>query len=251
MALAERFSPNPDYGSGIYRRRIQILKTVDLVICELIDDYHEMACTLHHDGRHITQANAYIRRAPFTTCPGATVATEELVGLPLDIARRQLYGEGRPQRNCTHIFDLVAFAISQSRSDRWVSQIDFVVPDLTGNGAYVEALVDGRSELRWWISPDEVIADPSAFSGRSLFQGYARWAEAHFSGLHLDLALHIQKVVLVARGRRWKIQDESENSIRDEPERIGACFTFSEPQFSIAKPNPDYVRDFTRGLPTS
>lgn len=249
MALADRFQPNPDYGSGIYRRRLRIKKTLDMVVADLLDDYHEMACTLHHDGTHITRIGAYIQRAPFSTCPGASAATRELEGLPLSISRKALYGEGRARRNCTHIFDLIGFAISQALSERWITVLNFVVPDLSSNGSRVGVTQDGRTVLEWTVNSDEVILEPVEHSGRSLFGGFSHWAEANFSGFELELVLHLQKAIFVSRGRRYLIGDESENSIRDEPDRLGACFTFSEPQFSVAKPNADYVRDFTSGLP--
>lgn len=249
MAFANRFQPNPDYGQGIYRRRIRMWASAGEVRADLFDDYHHMACVLSHDGTIVTAIEADIRRAPFSTCPGASVAAGELIDMPLRAPRRHLYGEGRPQRNCTHIFDLAAFAIAHAAARREAQVLDFIVPDLAAGGAWIEAHVDGEIQHRWKVGPDEIIMLPAEYAGRSMFGGFSRWAETRFHGMALDLALHLQKVVLVARGRRYLIAQESENSIRDEPERIGACFTFSEPRFSIAHPNSDYVRDFTAGLP--
>ncbi|OHT18243.1 hypothetical protein BHE75_00214 [Sphingomonas haloaromaticamans] len=220
------------------------------VRADLFDDYHDMACTVHHDGTAVTAIQAEIRRAPFSTCPGANTAANELVGIPLQVSRRHLYGEGRPQRNCTHIFDLAAFAISHAANAGGERVLDFIVPDLVESGAWVEACLDGKAVHRWKVGYSETIIAPAEYAGRAMFGGFVRWAEGQFEGVAVELALHLQKVVLVARGRRYLIGQENENSIRDEPERIGACYSFSEPQFSIARPNPDYVRDFTDGLPT-
>jgi len=249
MALVDRFLPNPAYGQGVYRRQIRMRASTGEVRADLFDDYHDMACILRHDETVVTAIEADIRRAPFSTCPGAIGAVGELVGIPLRMPHRQLYGEGRPQRNCTHIFDLAAFAITHAVSGKAARILDFVVPDLVDPGAWVEAWIDGKAVHRWKIAHNEAIVAPAEYAGRSMFGGFARWAEGQFDGTVLELALHLQKVVLVARGRRYLITQESENSIRDEPERIGACYSFSEPQFSIARPNPDYVRDFTDGLP--
>jgi hypothetical protein len=253
MALADRFLPNPDYGQGIYRRRIRMRASSGEVRADLFDDYHDMACTLRHDGTAVTAVRADIRRAPFSTCPGAIAAVDELVGISLRTSRRHLYGDGRPQRNCTHIFDLAAFAINHAANAGEGAEggrvLDFIVPDLAGEGGWIEAHLDGEAIHRWRVGDDEMIIAPGEYAGRPMFGGFARWAEGEFGGIALELALHLQKVVLVARGRRYMIGQESGNSIRDEPERIGACYSFSEPQFSIARPNPDYVRDFTGGLP--
>lgn len=249
MALVDRFLPNPAYGQGIYRRRIRMSASAGEVRADLLDDYHDMACTVRHDGMVVAAIEADIRRAPFSTCPGAVAAVEELVGISLRPSRRHLYGEGRPQRNCTHVFDLAAFAISHAANAEGERVLDFIVPDLVELGAWVEARLDGIAIHRWKVGYNEGIVAPAEYAGRGMFGGFARWAESKFEGLALELALHLQKAIFVARGRRYQITQESENSIRDEPERLGACYSFSEPQFSIARPNPDYVRDFTGGLP--
>lgn len=249
MTLADRFLPNPDYGQGIYRRRIRLQASSYEVRADVFDDYHDMSCTMRHDDAVVTHVQAEIKRAPFSTCPGAINVVDELAGMPLSISRRQFYGEGRPHRNCTHIFDLVALAMKHALSGEALSTLDFVVPDLVKSGAWVEAHRDGQRVHRWLVGDDNTILAPNEYAGRSMFGGFVRWAESVFEGVALDLALHLQKVIFIARGRQYLLAQESENSIRDEPERIGVCYTFSEPQFSLAQSNPDYIRDFTDGLP--
>lgn len=240
-----RFPPNPDYGGGIFRRRIRTRSSADAIEADLLDNYHEMRCRLALDGHVITGVTAAIERAPFTTCPAAPVALNELIGLRIDIPRSELFAGGRARRNCTHLFDVAALSLALRGSA--TAQVDFTVPDLTAEGEAVTAALDGKIVHSWIVDADETILAPEA--GRSLFGGFSRWAEANFDGIPLELALNLQKAVQVARGRRYLLEQESENSLRDEPERIGACFTFSEPQFSTASAAPDYIREFPEGLP--
>jgi hypothetical protein len=218
-----------------------------MVAATVIDDYHQMACTLRHDGHVVTGINGRIIRAPFSTCPAAHIALQEVVGLELGAARVEIYGGGRARRNCTHLFDISALAMGFALSGTRRRQLDFVVPDENECGMLVEALVDANVVHRWLLR-DETIVSPSVVAGRSLFGGFAAWAIDRFRGIELDAALHLQKAVFVARGRRFKLKDPSAGSIRDEPERLGACYTFSEPRFSLANGMADYVRDFTNGF---
>jgi hypothetical protein len=251
VASSDRYRRNPDYGSGVYRRRIRLHKSPGLIVADLLDDYHDMACTLRHDGVTIVKVDAHIRRAPFTTCPGAVAVARELEGVPLATGRKELFGGGRVQRNCMHIFDLIVLAMSQAQSVRQATELEFIVPDMADGGMIVSIVQDGDTVLQWTIGEDRIIAAPPECSGQPMFGGFTRWAEALFDGFQLELVLHLQKAVFVAQGRRYLLRDGTENPVRDEPERLGVCFTFSEPQFSRAKPIPDYARDFSLGFPRS
>ena len=111
MALNDCYPPDPAYGAGAYRRRIVLHARHGIVTGTILDSYHEMRCTLRHDGIVVSAIDGEVCRAPFTTCPAAPAALAELVGLPLATPRRMLYGAGRPGRNCTHLFDIAALAM--------------------------------------------------------------------------------------------------------------------------------------------
>jgi hypothetical protein len=46
---------NPDYGSGVYRRRLQLLPERFAVTAELEDNNHGFRVRIEHDGQHVTQ----------------------------------------------------------------------------------------------------------------------------------------------------------------------------------------------------
>jgi len=247
MGLDRHFPPNPEYGRGSYRRRVRLANAVGRALASVLDDYHDMRCVVEHDGTQVTGVVGDIARAPFTTCPSASTALHELVGSPLAIGRVQLYGEGRPGRNCTHLFDIAALAMAFALLPLGERVFDLVVPDEVEGGSLIEALVDGKIVHLWRVA-GETILTPREFEGRGLFGGFAAWAAATFKDVELDAALALQKAMFVARGRRYLVDGQGGDSLRQQPERIGACFTFSEPQFSIARSIPGYTRDFTDGL---
>lgn len=248
MGIDRYFLPNPEYGRGVYRRRIELAKAGTQVHVSLLDDFHDMRCVVEHDGKRVTNLDGEILRAPFTTCCSAGLALRELVHLPLTTGRAELYGAGRPQRNCTHLFDMVALALVHSLLPISERAFDFIVPDEGNGGALLQAFVDGQMVHSWDVV-QETIRAPHRLSGRRLFGGFQSWAMATFDGVQLDAALGLQMAVFVARGRRYLVDQESGHWVKDQPERIGACFSFTEPQFSIAKSIPGYSRDFTVGLP--
>ena len=108
--------------------------------------------------------------------------------------------------------------------------------------------MDGETRHRWTIARG-IITAPAGIAGQSLFGGFAKWAATRFEGVALDAALHLQKAAFVGRGRRVLLDRPIGPFRQREPERIGACYSFSEPSFSKARDVPDYVRDFSDGLP--
>ncbi len=243
MAI-DRFPPNPGYGDGIFRRRMTLTGQSAVVTAELFDDYHHMRCQLTHDGEQVTGISGEVLRFPFSTCGGADAALKELVGRELD-AGAGLYRNGGPQRNCTHLFDLAAFAIDFAPAmGRRTIEIE-IEDQRVDEPAVARARVDGVLVHDWSIAQETIVAP---YADRSLFSGFVPWARARFGGVPLQAALQIQKGALVARGRRY-IVDRSGGGLTDEPERIGSCFSFTEPNFSAAQRLHGYARDLREGFP--
>ena len=246
MSLA-RYPLNPAYGQGVYRRRVRLIGGGGAVTAVLNDDYHSMWCRLSHDSVSILSVDGELVRGPKTTCPGAVLALRELVGTHLNVSRRSLYGEGRTSRNCTHLLDLAMLAVGHAARGEVERVIDIAVPDKMDGRTRMQAHVDGELVHDWAICGTE-IENPAAFAGRSMFSGFASWAEAMFDDAALDAARMMQKAAFVARGR-VRIVDQTAGMLAvDEPERLGDCFSFSEPNFSVASDNLGYVRDFTGGI---
>lgn len=74
---------NPNYGSGVFRRRILLRSAGQRVIAELEDDNHAFRISMGHDGRVITEIESEFLRVPKSTCDGARDPLMVLVGSPL------------------------------------------------------------------------------------------------------------------------------------------------------------------------
>lgn len=246
MALT-RYPVNPDYGQGIYRRRVRLIGEGRATTAILNDDFHAMWCRLHHDGEKVLSVDAELTRIPKSTCPGAGLALRELVGMRLDVSRRDLYGDGRTGRNCTHLLDMGLLALGHAARGGGACMMDVVIPDERNGVFRLQGLIDGRI-VHDWTARSWIIQSPSALSGLPVFSGFSRWAEERFAGAELDLARMIQKGCFVSRGRRYIVDQQPGRASNDEVERTGDCFSFSTPNIDVAVDNVGYVRDFRHGV---
>lgn len=108
--------PNPDYGTGCYRRRVRLQHLgAQTVLAEMEDDQHGFRITVQHDGHAITQIHSESLRIPMTTCGGAGDVLAQLVGVPLSDSPRSLAAHANPRAHCTHQYDLLGLAITHAR----------------------------------------------------------------------------------------------------------------------------------------
>ena len=66
------------------------------------DDYHCMSVIVHHDGAVATTIESVMRRAPWTTCPGAPA---QLAQTFTGVALNAFAARGEKQANCTHLHE--------------------------------------------------------------------------------------------------------------------------------------------------
>lgn len=217
-----------------FRRRFRIDPAPDRVTTMLEDDYHCMVVTLHHDGTHITQVDADLRRAPWTTCPGAPARlVETFTGVALaDVAAR-----GEKQTNCTHLHDLAVLAAAHA-SDTAPSQIDILVSDHDAEGVNVAELRrDGAPVMRWTIK-GFVMREPAEIADMPLMK-LRPWIES-LPPADKEAAKLLQWGAIVAHGRARPIEQQSDaskmppNCYTFQPEnaanavRVGKIFDFSD-----------------------
>lgn len=237
---------NSAYGTGIFRRRFRLVGEEGSVTAVLNDDFHAMWCRIGHDHVTVRSVEADTIRIPKSTCPGAVLPLQELVGTALHSDRKSFYGAGRTARNCTHLLDLAHLAILRAGRGRFEQIFDIVMPDAVDDVGGVQVWIDGVLVHDWSLHGDEIVA-PATFAGRRLFAGFSGWAASQFEGDALDGALMTQKTYFVSRGRRY-IVDQLGLATNVEAEREGNCYSFSEPQLSVAHDLIGYVRDYSKGL---
>jgi len=241
------FPRNPAYGTGIYRRRIRLLRQEGAVLALLDDTNHAMWARVHHDGARVTAVEGRTVRAPNSNCPGAAAALAELVGLPLALPRAELFGEGRPYRNCTHLFDAAALAMEQALRDESGRTYDIVIPDETEEPVPAEVSLDGRVLIRWHMSRGKVVEfapEPPV----PIMRGFTAWAVDRLEGETLDAALMLQRAYLVSGARMWIVDRSPDLPITAMPELFGACYAYQPERVEDGVQAIGNVIDLTAGF---
>lgn len=243
-----QYAEAPDYGRGIFRRRIRLAHEANLVTGMLDDTHHAIWVRIGHDGTVVTRVAGGFNRMPTTVCPGAGIALRELCGMPLTTPLSELYGDGRPQRNCTHMFDIAALAVVHATREIGPRVFDVTIPDAATGPQKVEVRLDGGI-IHNWLVDDGRIVDPLAYAGRAIIGGFSAWAFATFEGDFLEAALVLQKGWFLSRARRYVVDTAPPVALAtSRATRSGVCYAYTEPQLSTAWTVPGYVRDFSAGV---
>ena len=243
------YRPNPDYGSGIARRRIHLRDDGCRVVATLFDNFHEMVVELDHDREKVIAVRGDMPRFPKTTCPGASARLSQLAGARILDGRKGIAALADRPNHCTHLLDLATFAVSMLQRGEAERLFESSVTDRDPlRRQEVEVLLDGQRALSL-VLVDEVIVQPAQWAGCRLFGGFSRWVAERFSGVEVDVWLAAQMTVMIAQGLAFLTDGPDPIPVSKGLHRKGACHTFSEPQFSIAWDNIGTVRDLTGGLP--
>lgn len=237
--------PNPDYGSGCYRRRVRV-QNMDArtVLAEMEDDQHGFRIRVSHDGNVITAIHAESLRIPMTTCGGAGDVLAQLAGVPLSDSPRSLAAHANPRAHCTHQYDLLGLAITHARRQETVRQYDVVIYDAADGLQRVTGECNGEIVLDWQLR-GHTIENEGVWQGISVQKGFAQWAEQHLSPLQCELALIVQRGMLVSTTRRVLIPPMEGMGLLDDPMPKGVCYSYSEPVIQRAIRHGDNHRDFS------
>lgn len=213
-----------DFGSGVYRRKIDLRAEAGIVEGNLEDDFHRMRLRIHHDGRRVTAALAESIRVPWTTCPGAAEALGRLEGLPLTRSHRAVAAHADPRLQCTHLFDLACTAVALACEGAPSRRYAIAVPDRSDGAGPARLDRDGEAALAWTIEGTE-IREPAPFAGRPIVGGgFSAWCEEELAPDLAEAALLLRRAVLVAMGRAFQMDALARAS--EIPG--GTCHTFRE-----------------------
>jgi hypothetical protein len=202
------YCPNPDYGSGIARRRIRLVDRDGLLIATLYDNFHEMIVEMRHDGQSIAAVAGAMPRFPKTTCPGAIGQLTQCVGARITEGREGLARSVSRSQHCTHLLDLAFLGLAMLQRGETGRVFEVSVTDRTPEGRQEIAVsVDGELALSF-VTVREVIAEPVQWRGVALFGGFGRWASGNFFGLEFDVWMIAQMAVLIAQGRAFLVDGQ-------------------------------------------
>ncbi|MDR7156717.1 hypothetical protein J2W40_003562 [Sphingobium xenophagum] len=220
------FPPNPDYGTGSTIRRVSLRAGTDRIDGHLLDNFHEMRCSIMHDASIVTAITGQSIRIPTTVCPGAVDQLQSLVGIPIRTSMRDFYAKGIARHHCTHLLDLAVMAIGHAQSPSTEMLYQAEVPDELELPVPISIWRNGRLVFRWLVRQGAIL-EPQEFQGRPLGAGFAAWASLAFERDQLEAATILARTWLIAIGRRYRPSQAAGRPARDNPEMIGRCYAYS------------------------
>jgi len=236
---------NPQFGKGIYRRRIRLTQHHDHVMGQLEDCNHGFEVSVFHDGEKITRVEGIHHRIPFSSCGGAIEPLQTLTGTPLGLSSIALSSLVNARSHCTHWLDLALLAILHIGRDECVRTYEIEVPDETDSPTTAKVFCNEQLMHEWQVKDWQLYA-PNTIAGQTLFKGFSAWANTAFDNEESrQAAFALQKGYFVARARRFDMDKLAGESAKVHTMMAGACFTYSEPRASHAHRTSHSTRDFT------
>lgn len=236
-------TPDPDYGSGVFRRRLRLNVATREVHVELEDGNHAFRLALRHDGERITAIEPAYVRHPFTTCPGSAGFLTALVGRPLDDRPEDRRLPDR-RHSCTHVTDMARLALDHVRDAGLRRLYDIEVDDECDGRSSTRISRDGQLVHEWIISR-QVIVGPEELADRPMMQGFHAWVRQAFTGLALEAAIALQRGWFVAQTRRYRMTPVHEYPAIGDGMPEGVCYSYSTPAVQRAERIEGSKRDFT------
>lgn len=218
-----------------YRRGIRIVSDgVRSVLAELEDDIHAFAVSLSHDGCKILALDVEIRRAPWSTCPGAErVLKDALVHMKLN----EVYRYPHKKQQCTHLMDLAIWG-AQYTSRKIVVEYDALVHDAVEGVRHAEIWRDGE-RLMEWDEAGFVLSAPPEVAGCNLF-GMNEWLKT-LDPTQQEAVRILRWANMIANGRAMTLAEQSD-ATRMPPN----CYSFQPKRAASAK-RVGVIKDFSFG----
>lgn len=239
-----KHAPNPNYGQGIFRRRIRLQNTDSHVLAELEDCNHGFRIRLYHDRQEVTAIEVETLRYPLSTCQNAGQPLQALVGCQLTSKIERVMKYTRPRDNCTHLFDLASLAIAQATREEKSRCYDIEVPDSLRPETELLIRRDGEI-IHQWQAREHTLSTPQEVSGKPLMKGFYLWVFKHFNGEELEAALALQKGYFVSRARHIDLDSSAGMPASGDQYMLGACYTYSPAVVGDAIRETKSVRDFS------
>tara|TARA_Y100001960_G_C14533401_1_gene757252 strand:+ start:86 stop:937 length:852 start_codon:yes stop_codon:yes gene_type:complete len=232
-----------DYGEGLCRRRIRLIKdSDDRTIGELEDDFHHFRVELTHDNDKILSVAGEILRAPWSTCSEANLPLQRIIGSSLSSDSTAIGGYAIPTSNCTHLFDLTGLVISHTVQEHHTRQYDLLVTDLSDGEQDLILWRDGELILCWTIREGIIIA-PDDWKGVSLLGKFIAWAGENLDPLTAEAAIALRRMTHISTGHGINLDKLSIGPEHtDGP--LGRCYTYSDEVLVRATRMKKTVRDF-------
>ena len=235
---------NPNYGAGVFRRRVLLANEPGKVRGELEDCNHGFRVELQHDGIQVTAASMQALRVPLSTCGEAGRPLAAIVGCPLRASWQEYSARLLAAENCTHVHDLAWWALQHAARHDAVRQYDVAVSDETDHPSECTVRRNGELVHRWLAAQGRTVA-PAELGDRPLMRGFSTWAARMFHGESYEAAVILQRGYFVAQARRHSRSEVADYSALESKAMHGACYSYSPGAVERAIGIKDTNRDFT------
>jgi len=215
-----------------FRRRFRVTPAEGRVQAEVEDDFHCMSVIVHHDGTTANAIEPEMRRAPWTTCPGAV---EKLKQTFAGVALKDFAIRGEKKINCTHLYDLAMLA-AEHAFDAAPTVYDILVSDPIDGERRAELRQDGNLLLSWSVANFTLLA-PAEVAGLALFN-MRTWIET-LDPIKRRAAKLLQWGNMIANGRAIPLEQQS-----DATKMPPNCYTF-QPERAVIATRVGVIRDFS------
>lgn len=243
-SLEENLPLNPNYGQGMFRRRILLRSAGQSVVAELEDDHHALRITLTHDGATVKTIEPEFLRAAHSTCSEAGAVLGAVEGAALSDSPLAVNNYTDPRLNCTHLLDLLSVAITHaSRGKRW-RQYDITVWDEREGLTRFELQMNSTIKLAGHLK-GEVFVDCPPFTGRRINGGFTRWASQALGPEDLEAALMVQRGYLVSLARRYDFDSLAGVRTSAFSHMVGTCHVFQPGIIERGIRLAGVIRDFS------
>jgi len=235
----------PDYGSGVYRRRIRI-ELIEVrgqggvVVGELEDDFHHFRAYVTHDGSKVTAIEGEGLRIPWTTCADAGDPLDALRGAPLLPSAADVARHADVRLQCTHLYDAAVLAVANAARGHARRVYDATIPDRNDGRAGVTLACNGTSVLEWQMDGMQ-ITEPAPYAGQGLLAGFVRWCNATLDVETAEAAQVLRRALFIGLGRQYDFDRIPRAG--DFAGVAGRCHTFNDGRIEQAGRVPGTVRN--------
>ena len=242
---------NPDYGKGVYRRRIVIdVEDASSIYAALEDEAHAFELSMSLEDLVIKKVEASWHRHPTTMCANANEALQELVGKSITQKPLGLSEQVVAMDNCTHFFDTAAlvsrlaclYRTDKTQVSRYLYEIDINdAKQVEGKAAqHLQLRLNGELLEEWYLE-DEIINRPASHAGQHILKGLISWAREHLDDEALMRAILIQKGYFVSVGRRYKMEKLAGIKCLDSFQPVDVCYAMRHGREKQARRTADRV----------
>ncbi len=241
---------NPQFGQGVYRRKLRLCKKTDekgqYIDGAMEDCMHGFTIKLYYADGVVTAIDGQKKRSPFTGCEGAKSALMALIGTDIHLPMKTLSRLLPAISNCTHWLDLALHCIKQAARDEHERCYHVEIADEQEQGTTASIYLNETMLLSWQVRNFEVLG-PAALAGNTLQSGFSRWVNEAYADNsdQLEGAYILQKGNFVAAARRFDLKQLKAEPASNHAMMQGACYTYSSPQIEIAVRADNVERDFT------